>query len=79
MFTVRRLTCWLLRMAEKRKRSSITLELKREIIIAVENNPTKKKSDIAKDFKIPPSTLATILKNKEKFEQGSAVLNSIFN
>lgn len=31
---------------------------------------------IAKEFNIPPSTLATILKNKEKFEEGELSLKS---
>lgn len=60
-------------MADKRKRCALSVEVKRKIIKSVEDNPTKKKTEIAKDFGIPPSTLATILKSKEKFEEGSGL------
>lgn len=58
-------------MAEKRRRCALTVEVKRKIIKCVEDNPTKKKQDIAKEFNIPQSTLSTVLKNKAKFEEES--------
>lgn len=60
-------------MAEKRKRFALSVEQKRNIIKFVEDNPAKKKIDIAKEFNIPPSTLGTILKSKDKFESGSGL------
>ena len=48
----------------KTTRKSLSVEKKVEIIRAVETG--RKKSDIAKDFNIPKSTLSTILKMKDK-------------
>lgn len=61
----------------KKKRCAISVETKRKIIKCVEDNPTKKKSDVAKEFNIPPSTLATILKKKEKFNDGNVLCSKI--
>lgn len=52
---------------KKKKCTPLSIDFKRKVIAAVENNPTKKKIDIAKEFNIQASTLATILKNKEKY------------
>ncbi|XP_054259576.1 tigger transposable element-derived protein 6-like [Macrosteles quadrilineatus] len=52
----------------KKKRCALSVDTKRKIIKCVEENPTKKKTEIAKEFGIPPSTLATILKRKDKFD-----------
>lgn len=58
-------------MAEKRKRCSLSVAEKRKIINYVNENPLMKKIDIAKKFEIPSSTLATILKSKERFSEES--------
>lgn len=58
-------------MSGKKKRAALSVEVKSKLIKTVEDNPTKKKTDIAKEFGIPPTTLFTILKNKDKFEEGT--------
>lgn len=58
-------------MSEKRKRGALIVDVKSKIIKCVEDNPAKEKLDITKEFKIPPRMLATILKNKETFEEGN--------
>jgi centromere protein B len=60
-------------MSEKRKITTLTVDFKRKVIKSVEENPTKKKSVIAKEFNIPPTTLHTILKNKDKYEEGKGI------
>lgn len=55
----------------KRKQTSIDLSLKLKIIEEVEKG-VKSKTNIAKDFGIPKSTLSTILSNKEKLFQAIA-------
>lgn len=50
----------------KRKLNVLTIEKKIEILEAVDKGG--KKGQIAKDFKIPASTLSTILKNRKKIE-----------
>lgn len=55
-------------MADKKTRKALTVEFKRNVLKCVELNPKKKKIDIAKEFGITPTTLATIIKNKEKFK-----------
>lgn len=40
---------------------------------AIEENTTKKKVDIDKEFDIPPSTLATIIKHKDRYEEESGL------
>lgn len=54
-------------MAQKNSRKSLSVEFKRKVIQFVEENPKKKKLEIAKNFDITPSTLTTIIKNKEKY------------
>ncbi|XP_046682893.1 tigger transposable element-derived protein 6-like [Homalodisca vitripennis] len=61
----------------KKKRRAISVECKRKIIKCVEDNPAKKKLDIVKELGISPSTLATILKKKEKFDDGSVLCSKI--
>ncbi|MFP3018755.1 MAG: hypothetical protein ACEY3E_07845 [Candidatus Tisiphia sp.] len=46
---------------------TLTFEEKRRLIKAVDED-VKKKSDIAKEFSIPPNTLSTIFKNRGKYE-----------
>lgn len=46
---------------------------KRNIINYVDQNPMTKKLDIANKFGIPASTLATILKSKDKFSEDSGL------
>ncbi|XP_039297132.1 tigger transposable element-derived protein 6-like [Nilaparvata lugens] len=53
-------------MAEKRK--SLSVDFKRKVLKFIEENPHKKKVDIAKEFNIPPTTLSTILRNKNTYE-----------
>ena len=56
---------------------SLTVKRKLEIIDRVENLPPgKKKKDVASEFKIPPSTLSTILKNKDVLKSSSGIANS---
>lgn len=54
-------------MASKRK----TTEFKQRVIKQDEENPSKKKSEITKEFNIPPTTLSTIIKNIDKYENAS--------
>lgn len=56
-------------MSQKRKRCSLSVAEKRNIISYVDKNPMMKKLDIACKFGIPASTLATILKFKDKFSE----------
>ncbi|KAH0567861.1 hypothetical protein KQX54_015256 [Cotesia glomerata] len=56
-------------MAEKRKRCSLSISEKQQIIKYVNENPVMKRIDIVKKFEIPISTLATILKSKERFSE----------
>ena len=56
-------------MSGKRKCTPLTVEFKWKVLKAIEENPTKKKVDIAKEFDIPPSTLATIIKRKDRCEE----------
>ena len=51
----------------KRKQRAIDLATKVAIINAVETS-VQTKSEIARRYKLPRSTLSTILKNKEKFK-----------
>lgn len=51
----------------KKKFTPLSVHFKRKVIVAVEENPTKKKVDIAKEFNITLSTLSTILRNKKHF------------
>ncbi|XP_044599588.1 tigger transposable element-derived protein 6-like [Cotesia glomerata] len=60
-------------MTEKRKRCSLSVAKKRQIIKYVNENLVMKKIDIAKKFEILSSTLATILKFKERFSEESGL------
>jgi hypothetical protein len=53
-------------MSEKRKITALMVDFKRKVIKSVDENPTKKKSDIVKEFNIRPTTLQTVMKNKDK-------------
>ena len=53
-------------MATRGKYQSLTLKRKLEILDEVEKTPAKKKKDTASQFGIPPSTLSTLLKDKDK-------------
>ncbi|XP_022203178.2 major centromere autoantigen B-like [Nilaparvata lugens] len=53
-------------MAEKRK--SLSVDFKRKVLKFIEENPHKKKVDIAKEFNITPTTLSTILRNENRYE-----------
>ena len=60
------------------KRASLTLQRKVEIIDAIDRGgPHCKKQKIAEEYGIPPSTLSTILKNRDdirnKFESGNSI------
>ncbi|KAG8241920.1 hypothetical protein J6590_076289 [Homalodisca vitripennis] len=58
-------------MATKPKYKCLSLSEKKEVIAAVESG--KAKSEVAKTFQIPASTLSTILKNKQKIVEVSSV------
>ena len=64
---------------ESQKRSSVSLQQKIEIIRAVESQPHKNKTAIAKEKGVPRTTLMNIMKNKskykEQFECGKEVLS----
>ena len=59
----------------KRQRyQSLTIKRKLEIIDKVDTSPPgKKKKEIAAEFGIPPSTLSTILKNRDSLQTRHAV------
>lgn len=59
-----------------RKLKSTTVEFKRSLLKAIEDNPTKKKSLIAQEFGIPPTTLLTIYRNKEKYSEEVGLSNT---
>lgn len=50
----------------KRKLITLTLEQKVNLILEVEKNPNLKKKDVAAKYGIPPNTVSTILKDKQK-------------
>lgn len=52
--------------AAKRKVNPLTLQEKRAVILEVERSNGRTKSQIAEQFRIPKSTLSTILKEKER-------------
>ncbi|XP_037071015.1 uncharacterized protein LOC119092144 [Pollicipes pollicipes] len=52
--------------AAKRKVNPLTLKEKKAVILEVENSNGRTKSQIAEQFRIPKSTLSTILKEKER-------------
>ncbi|XP_013164004.1 PREDICTED: tigger transposable element-derived protein 6-like isoform X2 [Papilio xuthus] len=60
-------------MAQKRKRCSLSVAEKQNIINYVDKNPMTKKLAIADKFGIPASTLGTILKFKDKFSEESGL------
>ena len=53
-----------------RKINKVNLELKRQIIEEYEASKTK---NIARKFKLPESSIRTILKNKQKIKEAAAV------
>ncbi|GBL66902.1 hypothetical protein AVEN_200393-1 [Araneus ventricosus] len=55
------------KVSVKRKLNVLTVKKKVEIFEAVDKGG--KKGQIAKDFKIPASTLSTILKDREKIKR----------
>lgn len=64
-------------MKKRGSYNSLTIKRKLEIIDAVEKAPPcKKKKDIAEHYKIPPSTLSTILKNKKSLTESQAACGS---
>ncbi|XP_072172602.1 tigger transposable element-derived protein 4-like [Diadema setosum] len=54
-------------MASQKKRKSLSLERKIEILRAVDSG--RKKSDVAKEFELSSSTMSTIIKNKCRIEE----------
>ena len=56
-------------MAEKRKLHILDWAKKKEIIDYVDSHKHMKMKDIASSFGIPPSTLSTIIKDKEKINE----------
>ena len=59
------------------KYRSISIKHKLEIIDRVENLPPgKRKKDIAQEFKIPASTLSTIIKNKASLRKCHTIRGS---
>ncbi|KAF0295225.1 Tigger transposable element-derived protein 4 [Amphibalanus amphitrite] len=52
--------------AAKRKVNPLTIQEKKAVILEVENSNGRTKSQIAEQFRIPKSTLSTILKEKER-------------
>lgn len=60
-------------MSSKCKCTPLTVEFKQKVLKAVEENPTKKKIDIAKEFDIPLSTLITVIKHKDKYQEESVL------
>lgn len=55
---------------EKRKLKCLSVQEKRKLIAEVDKGE-KKKKDIAVEYDIPPNTLSTILKNREKILQNA--------
>ena len=64
-------------MSLKRKLVTLTIAEKVNIISEVTKSG-KQKNEIAKQFNIPPSTLSTILKNKDDIWPGSPPLRYCF-
>jgi AraC-like DNA-binding protein len=56
-------------MAEKRKLNIFDWPKKKGIIDYVDSHKHLKIKDIASSFRIPPSTLSTIIKDKEKINE----------
>ena len=54
---------------ETKKRTSLTLQQKIDIIRAVESQPHKNKTAIAKEKDVPRTTLMNIMKNKLKYKE----------
>ena len=54
------------RLRVKRDRQELTIANKAKLIEQVESRGAKKKADIAREWGLRPSTLSTIIKNKEK-------------
>ncbi|KAK7463194.1 hypothetical protein BaRGS_00038253 [Batillaria attramentaria] len=56
-------------MSKKPKTRTLTLKQKIDIINEVESNPTKKKTTIAEEHKIPKRTLSGIMRDREKYKR----------
>ena len=54
---------------KKRKFNTLTLERKKAVLDEIDAHPERLKSEIAREYSIPVSTLSTILKNREKIEE----------
>ena len=59
-------------MAEKRKRRSFTLVDRLEVIRAVEDNPSRARTQTASEFDIPATVCNTVLKKKTKYQKLAA-------
>ena len=60
-------------MAEKRKRRPFTLADRLKVIRAVEDNPSRARTQTASEFDIPLATLCnTVLKKKTKYQKLAA-------
>ncbi|KAL8566699.1 hypothetical protein ACOMHN_050348 [Nucella lapillus] len=53
----------------QRKLKTLPLKRKLDLIREVENNPLKKRKDIADEFNIPSNTLSTIMRDSEKYKR----------
>ena len=59
-------------MAEKGKRRSFTVVDRLKVIRAVEDNPSRARTQIASEFDIPLAKLCNILKKKTKYQKLAA-------
>lgn len=62
-------------MSASRKYKTLTLKEKVDVISAVEDSG-RTKSEIAKEYVIPLSTLSTYLKNKDKIIEGNCTITN---
>ena len=53
----------------KRKLNALTIEKKMEILSFLKETPSMKKIEVAAKFRIPRSTLSTIMKNKDMIQK----------
>ena len=56
-------------LGAKQKLNVLSIEKKMEILTFLKENPSMMKSVVAVQFGIPPSTLSTIIKNKDFIEK----------
>ena len=59
-------------MADKRKPRVLTLAVRLKMIKAVEDNPSKARTQIANEFDVPLPTLSNILREKNKYIKQAA-------